>query len=129
MDFSRRDYRNVFAGAALTPDLLLTGFQLKQMTSSHLEIWRVPEHRFVLSALAAEQAAQVWSTPAKSFVKLEGLVEGHWFPRAQGNDYELDEKIRVGEALGQVPFDDLFMLGLERDWNHIQPLLGQRGYH
>ena len=115
MEFSHRDYRSVFAGTALTPDLLLSGFQLKQLAGVHSIIWRVPERRFQLTAAASDQAARVWSTPAESFLKLQGSLQGHWFPRSQGDDYELDEKVRAGKTFGQVPFDELFMLGLERD--------------
>jgi hypothetical protein len=57
----------------------------------------------------------VWSTPAESFFKIQGSLQGHWFPHSQGDDYELDEKVRAGKTFGQVPFDELFMLGLERD--------------
>jgi tetratricopeptide (TPR) repeat protein len=115
MELSHRDYRSVFAGTALTPDLLLTGFQLKQLAELHSTVLRVPERRFVLSAAASEQAARVWSTPAGSFLKTQGSLEAHWLPRADGNDYELDEKVRAGKTFGQLPFDELFMLGLERD--------------
>ncbi|HEX6505680.1 MAG TPA: tetratricopeptide repeat protein [Terriglobales bacterium] len=115
MELSHRDYRSVFPGTALTPDLLLSGFQLKQLAEVHGTILRVPERRLGVSAGASEQAARVWSTPAESFLKLQGSFVAHWLPRSEGNDYELDEKIRAGKTFGQVPFDELFMLGLERD--------------
>ena len=115
MELSHRDYRSVFPGSALTPELLLTGFQLKQLAEVHGTILRVPERRLGVSAGASEQAARVWSTPAESFLKLQGSFEAHWLPRAEGNDYELGEKIRAGKTFGQIPFDELFMLGLERD--------------
>jgi hypothetical protein len=115
MELSHRDYRSVFAGSALRPDLLLSGFQLKQLAAVHSTVWRVPERRFVLTAAASDQAARVWSTPGESFLKTQASFQGHWLPRPQGDDYELDEKLRAGKTFGQVPFDELFMLGLERD--------------
>ena len=115
MEFSHRDYRSVFSGPALTPEVLLSGFQLKQLAAVHSTVLRVPERRFVLTAVASDQAARVWSTPGKSFLKVQGSLQGHWFPRSEGDDYELDERIRAGKTFGQVPFDELFMLGLERD--------------
>jgi hypothetical protein len=39
----------------------------------------------------------------------------HWFPRAEGDDYEMQQQIRAGKTFGTVPFDELWMLGLERD--------------
>jgi tetratricopeptide (TPR) repeat protein len=115
MELSHRDYRSVFAGTALPPNLLLTGFQLKQLAAIHSRVWGVPERRLVLTTAASDQAARVWSTPGESFLKLQGSLQGHWFPRSEGDDYELDERVRAGKTFGQVPFDELFMLGLERD--------------
>ena len=115
MEFSHRDYRSVFPGTALTPEHLLSGFQLKQLADVQSTLWRVPERRFILSAIGSEQVARLWSTPPQSFLKLQGTVAAHWTPRAQSNDYEIEEKVRGGKTLGHVPFDELFMLGLERD--------------
>ena len=39
----------------------------------------------------------------------------HWFPQSQGDDYEIQHRIRAGKTFGDVPFDELFILGLERD--------------
>jgi hypothetical protein len=38
-----------------------------------------------------------------------------WFPQARGEDYEMQGRLRVGKTYGVVPFDELFLLGLERD--------------
>ena len=37
------------------------------------------------------------------------------YPRAEGDDYEISERISGGGIAGDVPFDELYMLGLERD--------------
>ncbi len=115
MELSHRDYRSVFPGSALTPGLLLTGFELKQVANVQSALLRVPERRFVLQATGSEQAARIWSAPSESFLKLEGSLHAHWFPRGESRDYELEETARAGKTFGQVPFDELFMLGLERD--------------
>src|SRR5207244_9383452 len=57
---------------------------------------------------------------------------GDWFPQMRGDDYKLQEQIRAGKTFGQVPFDELFMLGLERDndlWlrAHIGTRDGRKG--
>ncbi len=39
----------------------------------------------------------------------------HWLPQAEGDDYEIQNRVRAGKTFGDVPFDELFMLGLERD--------------
>jgi hypothetical protein len=114
-EVSRRDYRNIFAGTALTPQLLAGGYQLKQIAQLEYEFWRLPERRLTWSSGLSSQAARLWSQPGQSFEKLEGSLAARWFPRARGDDLETNWRIRVNKTFGEIPFDELFMLGLERD--------------
>jgi tetratricopeptide (TPR) repeat protein len=116
-EFSHRDYRSVVPGAVLTPPMLASGYQLKQQAQVEGTILRIPEHRFTLSAGASSNAARLWSQPAQTFEKLQGVIGWHWLPQAQGDNYETQQQVRAGRTFGQVPFDELFMLGLERDNN------------
>lgn len=114
-EISRRDYRDVIVATALTPQLLAQGYQLKETVRFDYVLWRVPEQRFLLSADAGVQAARLWSQPGESFEKVEGHVEAHWLPRSIGDDFDTRASLRAGKTFGQIPFDELFMLGLERD--------------
>ncbi len=81
---------------------------------------------------ASSQAGRIWSQPSHSFEKLQGSLRLHWFPQSQGDDYEVQHRIRAGKTFGDVPFDELFMLGLERDndlWmrGHIGTRDGRKG--
>ena len=121
MEISHRDYRSVNEGTALTPSLLLEGTQLKQLTGIRYELWRVPEHRLVIRSDASSQFARIWSQPAQVFAKLQGSLSAEWFPRSQGDDYATHMQVRGGGIAGRSPFDELYMLGLERDndlWLH-----------
>ena len=65
-------------------------------------------------------------------MKLQGSLVSHWFPQSQGDDYEVQETFRGGKTFGQVPFDELFMLGIEQDndlWlrAHIGTRDGRKG--
>jgi hypothetical protein len=115
VEASHRDFRNVAPGTVLTPDMLAEGFQLKQKAQLTATLWRVPERRFVVDAEASSQAARLWSHQQETFEKLAGSVGWHWFPQAEGDDYETQQRVRIGKTLGPAPFDELFMLGLERD--------------
>jgi tetratricopeptide (TPR) repeat protein len=131
-DISYRDYRNVFGGPSLPPQVLLRGFQLKQLTQLNYELARVPERRFDSKASITSQAGTVWSAPAHSFEKLQGSVLAHWYPQISGDDYALQGGIRSGKTFGSVPFDELFMLGMERDndlWmrGHVGTRNGRKG--
>jgi tetratricopeptide (TPR) repeat protein len=120
-EVSRRDYRNVVAGTALTPQLLAGGYQLKQSARLEYEFLRLPEHRLTWSGGISSQAARLWSQPGQSFEKVEGSLAARWFPRARGDDLETNWRVRANKTFGDIPFDELFMLGLERDndlWLH-----------
>jgi hypothetical protein len=115
LELSHRDYRSVFSGSTFTPDLLLAGFQLKALAGTRYELWRVPERRLNTTVSGSSQIARIWSAPSQAFGKLQASMEGRWFPRSQGVDYEMSERISSGGIFGDAPFDELFMLGLERD--------------
>jgi tetratricopeptide (TPR) repeat protein len=132
LEISHRDFRNVLAGVALTPQLLAMGYQLKQTAQLNYELWRLPERRLTISSGASSQAGRLWSQPGQSFEILQGRLEVRWFPRSRGDDYETQWRIRGGKTFGQTPFDELFMLGLERDNDlpmraHIGTRYGQKG--
>ncbi len=114
-EMSHRDFRSVISGTILTPDLLAEGYQLKQRAQLTGTLWRIPERRFTVNASASSEAARLWSHPGESFEKLQGSLGWHWFPRPEGDDYEMLQQFRAGKIFGTAPFDELFMLGLERD--------------
>jgi tetratricopeptide (TPR) repeat protein len=131
-EFSHRDYRSVVAGPALTAGLLLEGAQLKQLARVHSLVWRAPEHRFAINTEAVSQIARIWSHPAQAFAKLQGSVESRWLPQMQGDDYDTQVRISGGGTTGQPPFDELYILGMERDndlWlrGHIGTRDGRKG--
>ena len=132
VEFSHRDYRNVIDGSALGPESLLQGYQLKHMAQLNYQLLRVPERRFVTSATITSQAGRIWSQPAYSFGTLQGSLDAHWFPQATGENYEMREWVSAGRTFGSSPFDELFMLGLDRDNNlllrgHIDTHDGRKG--
>lgn len=115
MEFSHRDYRNVVPGSTLTPSLLLAGNQLKQLSDIHYDLWRAPERRFTVRTSATSELGRIWTGPAHIFAKVQGSASAHWLPKSQGDDYETRLQFRGGGIAGDVPFDELYMLGMERD--------------
>ncbi|HEY4675832.1 MAG TPA: tetratricopeptide repeat protein, partial [Candidatus Angelobacter sp.] len=132
VEVSHRDFRNVVPGVALTPELLAKGYQVKQKAQFTYELWRSPEKRLVISSSGNSQAGRLWSQPGQSFEKLQVTIAMHWFPREQGDDYETQWRIHAGKTFGQIPFDELFMLGVDRDNDlplraHIGTRHGEKG--
>jgi len=132
VELSHRDFRNVVPGIALTPELLAKGYQIKQKAQFTYELWRSPEKRLTVFSSGSSQAGRFWSQPGQSFEKLQATVGMHWFPREQGDDYETQWRVHAGKTFGQMPFDELFMLGVDRDNDlplraHVGTRHGEKG--
>jgi hypothetical protein len=117
-ELSHRDFRHIAPGSALTPSIIASGFEIKQLASVTGKLLEIPERRFSLTAGASSQAARLWSNPSRLFEKLQGSALAHWLPQAVDNRYEAEQQLRAGRTFGTAPFDEMFMLGVERD-NHL----------
>jgi hypothetical protein len=120
-ELSHRDYRNSLPQLTLPAETLAQGFQLKQSARAGYEIWRSPERRLTVSSAGGAQVARLWSTSPQSFERLQGSLQARWLPRSRGDDLETNWQLRAGRTFGHLSFDELFMLGLERDndlWMH-----------
>ena len=131
-EISHRDFRSVIPGPALTPELLAKAFQLKQLSQLDVQLLRFPERRLTLASTISSQTGHLWAQPADSFEKLQAALRFHWLPQSEGDDYEIHHQLRVGETYGNVPFDELFMLGIQHDnelWmrGHIASRDGRKG--
>jgi tetratricopeptide (TPR) repeat protein len=76
---------------------------------------RVPDRRFTLDSSAAAKAGREFADGLGPFATLRGSLRAHWFPRAKGDDYEMQAQIRAGATAGKATLDELFELGVERD--------------
>lgn len=114
-ELSHRNYGKVVYGPALNTALVSSGWELKHIASVTEKLVEIPERRFSLTAGATSEMARLWSDPARLFEKLQGSALAHWFPQAQDDRYELEQRLRSGWTFGTAPFDELFMLGVERD--------------
>ena len=132
VELSHRDFRNVIPGVALSPELVAKGYQIKQKAQFTYELWRSPEKRLVIFSSGNSQSGRLWSQSGQSFEKLQGTVGMHWFPREQGDNYEMLWRAHAGKTFGQLPFDELFLLGVDRDNDlplraHIGTRHGEKG--
>ncbi|HEU5402628.1 MAG TPA: hypothetical protein VFU86_14795 [Terriglobales bacterium] len=114
-EFSHRDFRKLAVDPEVSGRFFLDGNQLKHFARVNYDLLRLPEHRLFVSTSVSTEEGRFWSTQGSSFAKLQLASSQHWFPRATSDDYELQSKIGVGHTFGDVPFDELFMLGIERD--------------
>ena len=93
--------------------------------SGSLETWtgvqralvRYPERRFTLDGSAEGRIGRSFASDLGLFERLSGSLKAHWLPQARGDDYELLAELRGADTFGNVPLDQLFQLGVERDNN------------
>ena len=131
-EYSHRTYRDVIYGSALNARLLLPGSALGFLASAEAKPLDIPDRRFTLTTAGTSQTARLWSTAPHLFEKLQGSALAHWFPQAQSNTWEVTQRLRGGGLVGSAPFDELFMLGVERDndlWlrGHVGTRDGRKG--
>jgi tetratricopeptide (TPR) repeat protein len=115
VELSHRTFRDVSYGTALTPELVTPGFQVKYLAGIDYKLLNIPERRFSLTMSASSETGRLWSSPPRLFEKLQGSALAQWFPQAQGDTYEVQQRLRAGRTFGNAPFDELFLVGMERD--------------
>lgn len=131
-ELSNRRFRNVSHGSALTPALIAPGVGLKQTASVQATVLNLSQYRLKMTSSASTEVARIWSEPSRLFGKAQGSAMLDWFPQAEGDRYEIRSQLRMGKVLGTAPFDEMFMLGMERDndlWlrGHVGTRDGRKG--
>jgi tetratricopeptide (TPR) repeat protein len=112
---SHRDFTRVSYGSALNASLVTPGYEGKVLAAVNQKILDVPERRFSVTAGAASELARLWSAQPSLFDKLQGSLRMQWLPEAKGDTWQWTEWLRAGDTFGRAPFDELYMLGVERD--------------
>ncbi|MFZ0632695.1 MAG: tetratricopeptide repeat protein [Acidobacteriaceae bacterium] len=112
---THRNFRSVVPGNVLTPPLLTPGFELRQFASVQAPLLHLPSHRFTLDGAGSSGFARTFSSPSYASETLQGSARADWLPQMEGDRYELTQRLRAGHIFGTVPFDDLFLFGMDRD--------------
>ncbi len=135
-ELSHRIFRDVVpsvSGPALTASLVTPGWELKPLASVRAGLLRLPEYRFTVTGGGSADSARMLSGPSHASGKVEGWALARWLPGMEGDRWELREKLRAGKIFGSPPFDDLYVLGMDRDdtdlWmrGHIATRDGRKG--
>jgi hypothetical protein len=63
----------------------------------------------------ASGTGRIWAATPGLIQRLQVGAGARWLPRMTGDDYAVQTQFRAGKTFGNVPFDELFILGLERD--------------
>jgi hypothetical protein len=108
------------------------GWSFEQRNGLDYRLWDYPDRRVRLVASALLQTGRVFISPPSTFAGLHGDLKGVWFPQAKGEKIVVTARMRAGKIFGELPFDELFMLGMERDndlWlrGHVGTRDGRKG--
>lgn len=112
---SGRTYRNAHWNNASAARFFRNGFALEYTAAAQALLLAFPEHRLTFEGDASARLGKLFVRDSNPFAQGEAGIQAHLFPRARGDDYEMTGRLRAGTTLGTAPFDDLFILGLERD--------------
>jgi hypothetical protein len=116
IEIANRSFRNVTPQAAAAGKSFFSdGSSLVYWARVDRSLLRLPERRFTIDGSAEGRIGREFANDLGSFGTARGSLSGHWLPQAKGDDYEMQERVRAGETFGDVPFDELFQLGIERD--------------
>ena len=132
IEMAHRDFRNLGGGGA-EPGPLFTGSNsVASWLGAERTLLRIPENRFTLNTSAEIRSGRFFNATLGPFAKARAGLRADWFPRANGDDFEMQAQVRAGATAGKVALDELFQLGLERDndlWLRGQPgtLDGRKG--
>ena len=132
VEYSYREFRNVFGVPAAAAPFFTGGSAIALRSSVQGWLIRLPERRFTLHSSGSGEFGTLYKDPLGRYGRLEGTLAARWLPRARGDDYETKVSLRGGRTIGDVPFDELFTLGFDRDtplWLRGHPGLqeGQKG--
>jgi tetratricopeptide (TPR) repeat protein len=131
-EYTDRLYRTLTGIPAPAAPFFTAGSSVALFSTVQRSLIRFPERRFTLDGGASGQVGTFFTKPLGRYARLQSSLFADWFPQAQGDDYHLQARVRAGGTFGQVPLDDLFVLGFDRDtdlWMRGYPGLhhGQKG--
>ena len=92
-----------------------SGTSMEAWLGADRTLLRVPERRFKLQGTAESHFGRGFKDQLGTFGTLGGSLHAQWLPHARGNDDEVRVQIRGSNVFGDVPLDQLFELGLDRD--------------
>jgi hypothetical protein len=132
-EIAHRNFRNLSEPLSSSEQPIFTATtSLAGWLGAGRSLLRVPERRFTLDTSAELRAGREFADGLGPFASLRGSLLAHWLPQAQGDDYEIQTRIRAGGTAGKVTIDELFQLGVERDndlWlrGHAGTIDGRKG--
>lgn len=130
--FAYRRMRNPLGLPVAAAPFFTRGSNLGLQGELSRALVRYAERRFTVNGKVSGEAGTFFNAPLGRYAKVNSDLDARWLPRARGDDYETRVRLRSGGTFGDVPFDELYVLGFDRDtdlWMRGHPglLSGQKG--
>jgi hypothetical protein len=115
---TRRSFTTTFTSA------FERGTALNYSTTLRHVLLRIPERQLTIDSALSAQAGKLFTQPSARFLKTEGYVGLQW--------QDFRTRLRSGKTFGGTPFDELFVLGVDRDSDlrlrgHPATISGRKG--
>lgn len=112
---SNRNFPTVAQASPTTPSEFVSSLALEARSTATIGLLRIPDRRFTLVSRTSGTLGRAYAQALGTYGGVEGSVGAHWFPYRRGDDLEMVGKFQGGRLFGSVPFDKLYVVGLERD--------------
>lgn len=113
--YSWRRYRNPMGIPPAATAYFENGSTIRYAGRVERALLHAPERRFTIDAVGGGEFGKHFATSLGGYARLHGALRLRWLPRARGDDDEVESRLRGGRAFGGLLFDELAMLGVERD--------------
>jgi tetratricopeptide (TPR) repeat protein len=125
---SYRDYGN----GTLNGQLFTPGYVLKQFSRASYDLVKDPVRGLSMELSGAVGVGRGFSNGGYVYSRTQAALTTRWVPQGRTEDITVGARAYTGRTFGQAPFDELFMLGMERDndlWlrGHVGTLDGRKG--
>lgn len=111
---SYRNFEDFYLAPTQSPTLFANAFTLTYQTGIEYRM-TVPERRLTLTSQTNWELGKFLQGPDSHFSQLETDLDISWIPTAKGDDFLTKVRLRAGKTFGQIPFDELFNLGIMQD--------------
>lgn len=105
-----RSYRH-----ATGSSLFSEGWSAEVFSGVRARLWSSPERRMRLDGSARLRTGRLFAPSPLPYTGLSARTRFVWYPQAKGDDVAVAASMQAGRLFGTPPFDELYMLGMERD--------------
>jgi hypothetical protein len=90
------------------------GWAAEQRNFLDFTLWRQPERRLRADSFAGLRTGRLFTGTPRRYAVIEAGLDASWISSHE-ETYSAQARIRTARTFGALPFDQYFMLGMERD--------------